>query len=83
MPLAVLRRRVRDLPAKFSLDDSMAMAPGMKLSDHPRVVVGARVSKSGNAAPRSGDLQGMSGVVANTARDVAVLIDAEVPKGPR
>ena len=83
MPLAVLRKRVRDLPVKFSLDDSMAMAPGMKLSDNPRVVVGARISKSGNAAPQSGDLQGMSGVVTNTAQDVSVLIDAEVPKGPK
>jgi cytochrome c-type biogenesis protein CcmH len=80
MPLAVLRKRVRDLPAKFALDDSMAMAPGMKLSDHPRVVVGARISKSGNALPQPGDLQGLSGVVANTARDVSVLIDGEVAK---
>jgi cytochrome c-type biogenesis protein CcmH len=83
MPLAVLRKRVRDLPAKFSLDDSMAMAPGMKLSGFPRVVIGARVSKSGNATPQPGDLQGQSGVVANTAGDVSVLIDAEVPKGPK
>jgi cytochrome c-type biogenesis protein CcmH len=80
MPLAVLRKRVRDLPAKFALDDSMAMAPGMKLSDHPRVVVGARISKSGNALPQPGDLQGLSGVVANTAREVTVLIDGEVAK---
>jgi cytochrome c-type biogenesis protein CcmH len=83
MPLAVLRRQVRDLPVQFSLDDGMAMAPGMKLSGFPRVIVGARISKSGNAAPQSGDLQGLSGVVANTAQDVAVLIDAEVPKGPK
>jgi cytochrome c-type biogenesis protein CcmH len=83
MPLAVLRKQVRDLPVKFSLDDGMAMAPGMKLSGFPRVIVGARISKSGNATPQSGDLQGLSGVVANTARDVAVLIDAEVSKGPK
>jgi cytochrome c-type biogenesis protein CcmH len=83
MPLAVLRKQVRDLPVKFSLDDGMAMAPGMKLSGFARVIVGARISKTGNAAPQPGDLQGLSGVVANTARDVTVLIDAEVPKGPR
>jgi cytochrome c-type biogenesis protein CcmH len=83
MPLAVLRKRVRDLPVKFSLDDSMAMAPAMKLSAFPRVIVGARISKTGNATPQPGDLQGLSGVVVNSARDVTVLIDAEVPKGSK
>lgn len=78
MPLAVKRVRVRDLPHEFSLDDSMAMAPGMSLSAHPRVVVGARISKSGKAAPQVGDLQGLSKPVANDARGVSVLIDSEV-----
>src|SRR5262245_21484442 len=40
VPLAVLTRKVRDLPVTFALDDSMAMAPGMNLSSFPRVVVG-------------------------------------------
>jgi cytochrome c-type biogenesis protein CcmH len=44
------------LPIRFTLDDSQAMAPEMKLSKFPRVVVGARVSKSGNAMPQPGDL---------------------------
>jgi cytochrome c-type biogenesis protein CcmH len=80
MPLAVLRKRVRDLPAKFSLDDSMAMAPGMNLSAFPRVVVGARISKSGNAMPQPGDLQGFSDAVGNSATGVSVSIRSEVPK---
>src|SRR6267378_3979007 len=75
MPLAVLRRQVRDLPVAFSLDDSMAMAPGLKLSGFPRVVVGARISKSGSATPQPGDLQGTSAPVANDATGVAVVID--------
>jgi len=78
MPLAVLRRQVRDLPASFALDDSMAMTPGTKLSDFSRVVVGARISRSGNATPRPGDLQGSSAPVANDARGVSVLIDSVV-----
>ena len=80
MPLAVLRKRARDLPASFSLDDSMAMTPQMKLSSFARVVVGARISKSGHATPQPGDLQGMTSVVANSARDVSVLIDSEVKR---
>jgi len=78
MPLAVLRRQVRDLPASFALDDSMAMTPGAKLSNFSRVVVGARISRSGNAVPRPGDLQGSSAPVANDARGVSVLIDTVV-----
>jgi cytochrome c-type biogenesis protein CcmH len=78
VPLAVLRKQVRDLPLSFSLDDSMAMAPGISLSGFPRVVVGARISKSGGAAPQPGDLQGASAVVANDAAGVKVVIDSVV-----
>ena len=78
MPLAVLKKQVRDLPVSFSLDDSMAMAPGMTLSSQPRVVIGARVSRSGSAKPQPGDLQGASAPVANDASGVAVLIDSVV-----
>jgi cytochrome c-type biogenesis protein CcmH len=79
MPLAVKRARVRDLPIEFALDDSMAMAPGMNLSAHGRVIVGARVSKSGDPAPKPGDLQGASAPVANDAQGVSIVIDTVVP----
>jgi cytochrome c-type biogenesis protein CcmH len=77
-PLAVMRKAARELPAKFTLDDSMAMAPNMKLSSFDRVIVAARVSKTGNAAPQPGDLHGTSIAVANSANDVSVVIDSEV-----
>lgn len=79
MPLAILRKRVGDLPVQFTLDDSMAMAPQMKLSTFPNVVVGARVSKTANATPQPGDLQGQSAPVKVGARGIAVMIDTEVP----
>jgi cytochrome c-type biogenesis protein CcmH len=78
MPLAVLRRSARELPVDFALDDSLAMAPGMAISAHPRVVISARVSHSGNAKPEPGDLQGASKPVANDANSVDVLIDTLV-----
>ena len=78
MPLAVARTRVRDLPYTFQLDDSMAMTAAMKLSAFPRVIVGARVSKSGTAGAQPGDLQGASAPVANDARKVTVVIDSVI-----
>ena len=79
IPLAVLRRRVADLPADFTLDDTHAMSPELKLSGFSDVVLTARVSKSGNAISRSGDLQGMSTPVKVGARGVAIVIDSVVP----
>jgi len=83
MPLAILRKQGRDLPAEFTLDDSMAMSPAAKLSDHPRVVIGARVSKSANATPQPGDLQGLSAPVTVGARGVNVTIDTELREPAR
>jgi cytochrome c-type biogenesis protein CcmH len=78
MPLAILRRQARDLPIEFALDDSMAMTPTMKLSSFPQVVIGARVSKSANATPQPGDLQGLSAPIKVGANGVSVVIDSEV-----
>jgi cytochrome c-type biogenesis protein CcmH len=78
MPLAIVRKQVRDLPFEFSLDDSLAMSPAMKLSQFARVVVGARVSKSGQASGSPGDLTGQSAAVANDARGVIVEINEVV-----
>jgi cytochrome c-type biogenesis protein CcmH len=78
MPLAVKRATVRELPLAFALDDSMAMAPNLQISGFPRVVVTARVSKSGSATPQPGDLQGASVPVANDAANVTIVIDSVV-----
>lgn len=56
-PLAVLRKQVRDLPLQFTLDDTMGMMPGVKLSQFPQLVVTARISKTGNAIAAPGDLE--------------------------
>jgi len=56
MPLAVKRLTVQDLPADVILSDSDAMIQTMKLSTFARVIVGARVSISGNPVAQPGDL---------------------------
>jgi cytochrome c-type biogenesis protein CcmH len=75
MPLAIVRHTVKDLPLEFKLDDSMAMAPEMRLSLHPKVIISARISKSGQATPTAGDLLGESAAVANNATGVAIEIN--------
>jgi cytochrome c-type biogenesis protein CcmH len=77
MPLAVVRKQVKDLPFEFALDDAMAMSPAMKLSLFPQIVIDARVSKSGQAQPAPGDLVGRTAPIANHASGVVVEI-AEV-----
>jgi cytochrome c-type biogenesis protein CcmH len=77
MPLAIVRKQVRDLPLAFALDDTMAMSPEMTLSKFSRVVVGARVSKSGSATPQPGDLEGVTAPVSSTATGVTVTIASE------
>ena len=80
MPLAAVSKQVRDLPLQLTLDDSMAMMPQMKLSTFPEVVVGARVSKTGNAMPQTGDLQGeVSPVKPGQSEAVQVVINSTRP----
>ncbi len=82
LPLAIVRQAAGEpgsWPLRFKLDDSMAMAPQFKLSGTPRVVVGARVSKSGDATPHSGDLIGQTELVANNAQGLTIVIDKVQP----
>jgi cytochrome c-type biogenesis protein CcmH len=79
MPLAIVRKQVKDLPLNFTLDDSLAMMPQMKLSNFSEVVVIARISKSGNAIAESGDLQGVSKTLKPGKDKLKVIIDSIVP----
>ncbi|MBC8210869.1 MAG: c-type cytochrome biogenesis protein CcmI [Gammaproteobacteria bacterium] len=56
MPLAAKRLKVSDLPLQVTLSDNDAMMPQMKISSFEQVIVGARISKSGNPIAQAGDL---------------------------
>ena len=79
MPLAILKKQVSDLPLEFVLDDSSAMSAAMTLSRFETVVVGARISRSGQASPTSGDLLGQSAPVSVGSGAVEIVIDSVQP----
>lgn len=62
MPLAVQRLPAAQLPTRVMLDDSMGPMPTRKLSGVDRWRVVARISRSGNAVPQPGDLEGSADV---------------------
>jgi cytochrome c-type biogenesis protein CcmH/NrfG len=59
-PVAILRTTTGNWPVRFELNDTLAMMPDRKLSTAGMVTIEARVSKSGQAMPQSGDLLGVS-----------------------
>lgn len=80
MPLAVVRKQVRDLPVDVTLDDSMAMMPQLKLSNYSEVKVNARISKNNSPMPAAGDLQATATEVQTDVDQVVQLnIDGIIP----
>ena len=79
MPLAIRRFPASALPLDFTLDDATAMSPELKLSRVDRVVVGARISKSGDALPRSGDLLTQTEPLAPGRAGLELVIDRVQP----
>lgn len=74
MPVALLRKKVSDLPLNFTLDDSMGMVPNVNLSKLSTVVVVARISIRGNVTPGAGDLEGISAPVSVGTKDLKLEI---------
>ena len=79
MPVAIVRATKKDLPFTFQLDDSTSPMPSRKLSGAGTVVIVARLSKSGQAMPQSGDLEGTSQPVQSGVDGITVVIDRERP----
>ena len=79
MPVAIVRATKKDLPFTFQLDDSTSPMPSRKLSSAGPVVIIARLSKSGQAMPQSGDLEGTSQPIQSGVDGISIVIDRERP----
>lgn len=80
MPLAIAKLTAAQLPASVTLTDAMSMLPNMNLSAFAQIVIGARISKSGQAIAQSGDLQALSAPLPNSRSEpVELTIDQAVP----
>jgi hypothetical protein len=78
-PLAVLRMRAEHWPVTFTLNDTNAMVPGRNLSNANNVQIEARISRSGEALPQSGDLVGsVTNVNPRGGHPVKIYIDREI-----
>ena len=79
MPVAAIRASAKDLPMEFELNDSMAMSPDSKLTAHKEVTLTARISLTGEAMAKSGDLEGTLTPVKVGAKDLKLVIDTVRP----
>lgn len=78
-PLAVVRLTTEHWPVNFTLSDANAMVPGRNLSSAQTVLIEARISRTGEALPKSGDLVGtVTGVNPSAASPVKISIDREI-----
>jgi hypothetical protein len=78
-PLAVMRVAAGNWPVSFRLDDSMAMLPSRRLSQFQKVIVEARISRSGQATPAAGDLYVTSDTVnPGSRKKLALVINHEI-----
>lgn len=78
MPLAVQRLNVSQWPVTVTLDDSMAMMPALRLSQFEKVIITARISKSGVGNAKPGDLEGSSAVISSQTKRVSFQINEVV-----
>jgi cytochrome c-type biogenesis protein CcmH len=78
-PLAIRRMAAGALPATVTLGIEDAMVEGMNIATFPEVEVGARISRTGNAVPQRGDLEGIVGPLPSDTREpIRLVIDRVV-----
>ncbi|WP_457673128.1 c-type cytochrome biogenesis protein CcmI [Thiolapillus sp.] len=80
MPVAAIRLKAGDLPARVTLDDSNMLQPGSKLADYPQLKIAARIAKGNQPMASSGDLQSREVIIKPAeGGSVELVIDQVVP----
>ena len=74
MPLAAENLALPDFPIEVTLDDSMYMIENLTLSSAQNVIVGARLSRSGQATAQPGDIQAVSEPFVLSEQDSPVML---------
>ena len=75
MPVAFMRITAKELPFEFKLTSDMTMAMGATtLADVKDVIVGARISRTGNFMPQAGDLEGETSAPVKTGTEGIDLV---------
>ncbi|MDH3447550.1 MAG: hypothetical protein OEO18_05350 [Gammaproteobacteria bacterium] len=78
-PLAVIRRQAGDLPFEIALNDSHAMIADRTISSAERVIVGVRISASGNPQRQPGDYEQLSDPIpSNFAQPIEIVISDKI-----
>lgn len=80
IPLAGVRLSFGDLPAELVLSDNNAMMPGRTISGVDQVIIGARISKSGEPVSKPGDLEGYSPVVSSAHPEILEITINQIAK---
>lgn len=78
-PLAVIRKKVNELPFEVAINDSHAMIPSRTISSARNVIVGARISISGNPERQPGDYEQLSqSIPSNSNRTFELVINEKI-----
>lgn len=80
VPLAIVRKQARDLPITVTLSDAQAMSPTATLSNNKQVKILARISKTGDAMPQTGDLLGTTNPIQISEIKTIKLVISKVIK---
>jgi len=78
LPLAQIRVEVSNLPFDFNVGTREMIGSPDRFLHADKVIVSARISRSGSGRAKPGDLVGQSAAVQPWANDVRVTIDQEV-----
>jgi hypothetical protein len=78
LPLAQIRVEVSNLPFDFNVGTREMIGSPDRFLHADKVIVSARISRSGSGRAKAGDLVGQSAVVQPWANDVRFMIDQEV-----